>query len=379
MAILVGPETKVICQGMTGRTASYHIERAMAYGTNVVGGVRPGKGGTRHLDTPVFDTVSDAVAGTGADASIVFVPPPNAANAMIEAIEAEVPVVVCVTERVPVLDMVRVKEALEGSRTKLVGPNSQGVLSPRACKLGVMSTVHELPGSIGIVSRSATLTSEIVAQTSAAGLGQSTTVGIGGDPVHGIGFAECLKLFLEDPDTHGVILIGEIRTRETMDHSIAFAETGHLCLATLHANNANQAMDRVVNFFSEDRRNQLLMDLSLNLKAIVAQQLIPAPDGQSRVLCVEILINTPLASDLIKKGEVHALKELMGKSREQGMQTFDQHLYELYRDGKITYEDAINHADSANGLRLMIKLGDSKGDADTIAQGLDGVTIQETD
>ncbi len=176
-----------------------------------------------------------------------------------------------------------------------------------------------------------------------------------------------------------VILIGEIRTRETMDHSIAFAETGHLCLATLHANNANQAMDRVINFFSEDRRNQLLLDLSLNLKAIVAQQLIPAPDGQSRVLCAEILINTPLASDLIRKGEVHALKELMGKSRELGMQTFDQHLYELYRDGKITYEDAINHADSANGLRLMIKLGESKGDADTIAQGLDGVTIQETE
>ena len=176
-----------------------------------------------------------------------------------------------------------------------------------------------------------------------------------------------------------VILIGEIRTRETMDHSIAFAETGHLCLATLHANNANQAMDRVVNFFSEDRRNQLLMDLSLNLKAIVAQQLIPAPDGQSRVLCAEILINTPLASDLIRKGEVHALKELMAKSREQGMQTFDQHLYELYRDGKITYEDAINHADSANGLRLMIKLGESKGDADSIAKGLDGVTIQETE
>lgn len=210
MAILVGPETKVICQGMTGRTASYHIERAMAYGTNVVGGVRPGKGGTRHLDVPVFDTVSDAVAGTGADASIVFVPPPNAAGAMIEAIEAEIPVVVCVTERVPVLDMVRVKAALEGSRTRLVGPNSQGVLSPQACKLGVMSTVHERPGSIGIASRSATLTSEIMAQTSAAGLGQSTTVGIGGDPVHGIGFVDCLELFFEDPDTRGVILIGEI-------------------------------------------------------------------------------------------------------------------------------------------------------------------------
>lgn len=210
MAILVGPETKVICQGMTGRTASYHIERAMAYGTNVVGGVRPGKGGTRHLDVPIFDSVSDSVSKTGADASIIFVPPASASDAMIEAIEAEVPVVVCVTERVPVLDMVRVRDALEGSRTCLVGPNSQGVLTPQACKLGVMSTVHERPGSIGIVSRSATLTSEIVAQTSAAGLGQSTTVGIGGDPVHGIGFVDCLKLFMEDPGTKGIILIGEI-------------------------------------------------------------------------------------------------------------------------------------------------------------------------
>jgi len=175
-----------------------------------------------------------------------------------------------------------------------------------------------------------------------------------------------------------VILIGEIRTRETMDHGIAFAETGHLCLATLHANNANQALDRIINFFPEDRRNQLLMDLSLNMKAIVAQQLIPAPDGKSRVLCAEILINTPLASDLVRKGEVHALKELMSKSRQNGMQTFDQALYELYKGGNITYEDAINHADSANELRLMIKLGDSKGDADAISSSLDGVTVQET-
>jgi twitching motility protein PilU len=176
-----------------------------------------------------------------------------------------------------------------------------------------------------------------------------------------------------------VILIGEIRTRETMDHAIAFAETGHLCLATLHANNANQAMDRIINFFPDDRRNQLLMDLSLNMKAIIAQQLIPAPDGQSRVLCAEILINTPLASDMIRKGEVHTLKELMSKSTQHGMQTFDQALYELYKVGKITYEDAINHADSANELRLMIKLGDSKGDADSISASLDGVTIQETE
>ena len=176
-----------------------------------------------------------------------------------------------------------------------------------------------------------------------------------------------------------VILIGEIRTRETMDHAVAFAETGHLCLATLHANNANQAMDRIINFFPDDRRNQLLMDLSLNVKGFVAQQLIPTPDGDGRMLCAEIMINTPLMADLIRKGEVHKMKELMAKSRQQGMQTFDQGLYDLYKAGSITYEDAINHADSANELRLMIKLGESKGgDADTMASSLEGITIQET-
>ena len=174
-----------------------------------------------------------------------------------------------------------------------------------------------------------------------------------------------------------VILIGEIRSRETMDHAVQFAETGHLCLATLHANNSNQAMDRILNFFPEDRRNQLLMDLSLNLKGIVAQQLIPAPDGQSRVVAVEILLNTPLMSDMIRKGEVHTLKEIMSKSKQHGMQTFDQALYDLYKTGKITYEDAINHADSANELRLMIKLGDSQGDTGALVTSLDGVTIQE--
>ena len=176
-----------------------------------------------------------------------------------------------------------------------------------------------------------------------------------------------------------VILIGEIRTRETMDHAIAFAETGHLCLATLHANNANQALDRIINFFPEDRRDQLLMDLSLNLKSLVAQQLIPTPDGKGRRVATEVLINTPLASDLIKKGEIHELKELMAKSRQLGMRTFDQALYDLYKEGDITYEDAINHADSANELRLMIKLGDTKGDAMSMSAGLDGITIQEAD
>ncbi|MGD8524933.1 MAG: PilT/PilU family type 4a pilus ATPase [Thioalkalispiraceae bacterium] len=177
-----------------------------------------------------------------------------------------------------------------------------------------------------------------------------------------------------------VILIGEIRTRETMDHAIAFAETGHLCLATLHANNANQAMDRIINFFPEDRRDQLLMDLSLNTKAFIAQQLIPTPDGQGRMLAAEIMINTPLMSDLIRKGEIHKMKEIMAKSRQGGMQTFDQALYDLYKTGQITYEDAINHADSANELRLMIKLGETKGaDADAMSASLDGITIQETE
>jgi len=177
-----------------------------------------------------------------------------------------------------------------------------------------------------------------------------------------------------------VILIGEIRTRETMDHAIAFAETGHLCLATLHANNANQAMDRIINFFPEDRRNQLLMDLSLNMKGFVAQQLIPTPDGQGRVVAVEVLINSPLMADLIRKGEIHQMKPLMAKSNQQGMKTFDQALYELYRNGDITYEDAINHADSANELRLMIKLGETKGaDMDAMTASLEGITLQESE
>ncbi len=191
-------------------------------------------------------------------------------------------------------------------------------------------------------------------------------------------FEEALKNTLRQaPD---VILIGEVRTRETMDHAIAFAETGHLCLATLHANNANQAMDRIINFFPEDRRNQLLMDLSLNTRAFIAQQLIPTPDGTGRVLSAEIMINSPLMSDLIRKGEIHKMKSLMAKSRNMGMQTFDQSLFDLYKAGSITYEDAINYADSANELRLMIKLGDSKGaGADSLAASLDGVTIQETE
>lgn len=210
MSILIDNDTKVICQGITGHAATFHMSRAIAYGTKLVGGVRPGKGGTMHLDVPVFDSVREAKDKTGANASIVFVPAAHAADAMIEAIEAEIPLVVCVTERVPVMDMVRVKRALKGSKTRLIGPNSQGILTPGQSKLGVMATVNEQPGSIGIISRSASLTSEIVAQTSAAGFGQSTTIGIGGDPVHGMGYVDCLELFFADPDTSAVVLVGEI-------------------------------------------------------------------------------------------------------------------------------------------------------------------------
>jgi twitching motility protein PilU len=186
-------------------------------------------------------------------------------------------------------------------------------------------------------------------------------------------FEVALKNMLRQaPD---VIMIGEVRTRQTMEHAITFAETGHLCLCTLHANNANQALDRILHFFPSERHPQLWMDLSLNLKAMVAQQLIPTPDGKGRRACVEVLINTPLASDLIRKGEVHLLKELMTRSTEQGMQTFDQHLYEMYSQGEITYEDAIAHADSANDLRLMIKLG-ADADPNALMEGTLGLAIE---
>ncbi len=223
MAILVGPETRVICQGMTGRAASFHVARMIDYGTKVVGGVRPGKGGTKHLDLPVFDGVAEAVEATGANATIVFVPPPNAAEAILEAIHAQMPLVVCVTERIPLLDMVRVRQALEGTHTRLVGPNSQGILVPRVAQLGVMSTTSASSGSIGIASRSASLTSEIVAQVTQAGLGQSTTVGIGGDPVHGMSLADCVALFLDDPQTQGVVLIGEIGGSDEEDAAALIA------------------------------------------------------------------------------------------------------------------------------------------------------------
>lgn len=210
MAILIGPETRLLVQGLTGRAATYHVARMIAYGTPVVAGVTPGRGGRTHLDTPMFESVTEAIRETGANATMLFVPPQNAAKAMIEAIEAELPLAVCVTERVPVIDMVRVRHALKGSRTKLVGPNSQGVLSPGSAQVGVMTTVNAKPGFIGIASRSASLTSEVMAQTTLAGLGQSTTVGVGGDPVHGLSLKDCVALFLEDPGTQGIVVIGEI-------------------------------------------------------------------------------------------------------------------------------------------------------------------------